>query len=54
MNNIYYRVRLPDGTMSGLSSLSSAQAIAAAHNGTVEVDEAEFFNIHGCECSEES
>ena len=51
MNNIYYRVKMKDGTLSGLTSLVSAQSIAAAVGGDVVVDTAEYFSQKGREYS---
>jgi len=51
MTNIYYRVKMKDGTLSGLTSLVSAQSIAAAVGGDVVVDTAEYFSQKGREYS---
>jgi len=51
MTNIYYRVETKDGTLSGLTSLVSAQSIAAAVGGDVVVDTAEYFSQKGREYS---
>jgi hypothetical protein len=51
MTNIYYRVELKDGTLSGLTFLVSAQSIAAAVGGDVVVDTAEYFSQKGREYS---
>jgi hypothetical protein len=49
MKDAYYRVILPNGTMSGLTSKVSAEAIAATHNGTVAVSDSAFFDMKGRE-----
>jgi hypothetical protein len=49
MKDLYYRVRLTDGTLSGLTSLVSAQMIADTRGGTVVVDSSEYFSQKGRE-----
>jgi hypothetical protein len=49
MKDTFYRVRLTDGTLSGLTSLVSAWIIAGTQGGTVVVDSSEYFSQKGRE-----
>lgn len=47
--DIFYKVRLPGGTYTGLTTEQSAKMIAEHHKGEVVVDGSEHYQIKGRE-----